>query len=97
MMEFKGGRLDGMKILKADWPKHQAWPGTEIIDKPSGQLYRYHKHHSVKHAVYTHRPEDSANAKIMLAVAVMALLAMTSCVQVENPNGSRSRIWAWQY
>lgn len=61
MVEFKGGHLDGMKILKDEWPKDQAWPGTEILDKPSGQLYRYHKHHSAQHAVYTHRPKDSAN------------------------------------
>ncbi len=36
-------------------------------------------------------------AKIMLALAVMALLTLPSCVQVENPNGSHSMIWAWQY
>ncbi len=64
MMEFKGGRLDGMKVLKSEWPKGQAWPGTEILDKPSGQLYRYHLPSSTHHAVYTHRPDDSANITI---------------------------------
>jgi hypothetical protein len=63
MMEFSGGRLDGMKVLKSEWPKDQSWPGTEILDKASGQLYRYHLPSSKYHAVYTHRPDDSANDK----------------------------------
>ncbi len=62
MMEFSGGRLDGMKVLKSEWPKDPSWPGTEILDKPSGQLYRYHLPSSRHHAVYTHRPDESANA-----------------------------------
>ena len=62
MMEFSGGKLDGLKLLKSEWPKDQSWPGTEILDKPSGQLYRYHLPSSKHHAVYTHRPADSANA-----------------------------------
>ena len=61
MMEFKGGNLDGMKLLKSEWPKDQSWPGTEILDKHNGQFYRYHLPTSKHHAVYTHRPDDSVN------------------------------------
>ena len=50
-----------MKIMKDEWPKDRAWPGTEILDKPTGSLYRYHKDRSVHHAVYTYRAADSAN------------------------------------
>lgn len=64
MMEFKGGKLDGLKIMKSEWPKDQSWPGTEILDKPSGQLYRYHLPSSKRHAVYTHRPDASANVEV---------------------------------
>lgn len=60
MFEFRGGTLDGQKVMKAEWPPDQRWPGTEILDKPTGQLYRYHLPSSKRHAVYTHRPSDSA-------------------------------------
>lgn len=58
-VEFRGGRLDGLEL---DWPPTQPQPGTELVDKPSGQLYRYHLPSSAPgRAVYTWRPEDSAN------------------------------------
>jgi len=63
MMEFSGGRLDGMKVLISEWPQDLAWPGTEVMDKPSGQIYRYHATASVRYPIYTHRPDDSANAE----------------------------------
>lgn len=57
LLEFKGGRLDGQQVMKHEWPKDTAWPGTEIVDKPSGSLYRYHHPSSLRHPVYTYRAE----------------------------------------
>jgi hypothetical protein len=60
LFEFSGGSLDGEQVLKKDWPQKQTLPGTEILDKPTGQLYRYSHKHSTNHPVYTHRPKESA-------------------------------------
>ena len=65
MLEFSGGPFDGQKILKQDWPKGCAWPATEVLDKPTGSLYRYNLPDSVNHAVYTYRPKESASAIAM--------------------------------
>ena len=41
MAEFQGGALAGVFIHEADWPEGKAEPGTEVVDKPSGHLYRF--------------------------------------------------------
>lgn len=61
LFEFLGGPLDGEQVMEDEWPKGQTQPGTEIVDKNSGSLYRYHSPSSITHPVYTYRPKDSAN------------------------------------
>jgi hypothetical protein len=61
LFEFVGGPLDGEKVMAEEWPNDQSLPGTEIVDKNTGSLYRYHKQSSCEHPVYTYRPADSAN------------------------------------
>lgn len=61
LFEFVGGPLDGEKVMAEEWPKDQSLPGTEVVDKNTGSLYRYHKQSSCAHPVYTYRPTDSAN------------------------------------
>lgn len=60
MLEFKGGPLDGQVFLVEEWPKDATIPGTEILDKATGSVYRYHQPSSITHPVYTYRPADSA-------------------------------------
>ncbi len=60
LFEFRGGPLDGSQFFKDEWPDSVSLPATEIVDKPTGSLYRYHLRESWHHAVYTYRPEDSA-------------------------------------
>jgi len=59
---FIGGPLDGAEIGMDEWPAESAVPGTEIINKPTGSMYRYHLPSSTpERAAYTYRETDSAN------------------------------------
>lgn len=58
--ELKGGPLDGTIFRESDWPEDATTPGTEIVDKATGSLYRYHQPSSISHPVYTYRATDSA-------------------------------------
>jgi hypothetical protein len=62
---FIGGPLDGAEIGMAEWPKESTVPGTEIINKPTGSVYRYHLPSSTpERMAYTYRPSDYANAEL---------------------------------
>lgn len=61
-VEFKGGPLDGTVFREDEWPTGATTPGTEIVDKATGSLYRYHKPSSVTHPVYIYRASDSAGS-----------------------------------
>lgn len=55
-LEFKGGPLDGLQFLRKDWTDSP--PGTEIVDKAKGLVYRFHLPSTVRHPVYTYRPNE---------------------------------------
>lgn len=59
LFEFLGGPMDGEKIRRDEWPKNRALPRTEILDKCTGSLYRYHHSSSEQHPVYTYRINES--------------------------------------
>lgn len=61
MFEFNGGPLDGTQVRVSEWPADKSWPGTEVLDKASGSLYRYNARESKRHAVYTYRLKESAH------------------------------------
>lgn len=61
-LELRGGPLDGTVFLDGEWPEDATLPGTELLDKATGSLYRYHQPSSVTHPVYTYRPQDSAHS-----------------------------------
>ena len=61
---FIGGPLDGVEIGMDEWPEECTVPGTELINKPTGSIYRYHLPSSTtERAAYTYREIDSANAE----------------------------------
>lgn len=57
LFEFVGGPLDGFKVNREDWHKDQRLPSTDILDKRTASLYRYHLTSSNHHAVYTFRQD----------------------------------------
>lgn len=61
---FLGGPLDGAEFSMGEWPKEATIPGTEILHKPTGSMYRYHLPSSTpRRAAYTYRENDSAKAR----------------------------------